>query len=83
MVSASNVINPGLPKLPYDTAKDFAAISVVADVPIILIVQPSLPVRSVSELVALAKTKPALQHVRHTVTTMSCRFEQQGGWLVF
>lgn len=58
MVSASHVINPGLRKLPYDTAKDFAAISIVADVPVILVVHPSLPVTTVPQLVALAKARP-------------------------
>ena len=58
MVSASHVINPGLRKLPYDTEKDFTAISIVADVPVILVVHPSLPVRTMPELVALAKAKP-------------------------
>lgn len=58
MVSASHVINPGLRKLPYDTAKDFTAISIVADVPVILVVHPSLPVKTVPQLVALAKARP-------------------------
>jgi len=58
MVTASHVTNPGLRKLPYDTEKDFAAISIVVDVPVILVVHPSLPVRTVPELVALAKAKP-------------------------
>jgi tripartite-type tricarboxylate transporter receptor subunit TctC len=58
MVTASHVTNPGLRKLPYDTEKDFAAIAIVVDVPVILVVHPSLPVRTVPELVALAKAKP-------------------------
>lgn len=58
MVSASHVTNPSLRKLPYDTEKDFAAISVVVDVPVILVVHPSLPVRTVPELIALAQAKP-------------------------
>lgn len=58
MVSASHVINPGLRKLPYDTRKDFTAISIVADVPVVLVVHPSLPVKTVPELVALAKARP-------------------------
>lgn len=58
MVSASHVINPGLRKLPYDTTKDFTAISIVADVPVILVVHPSLPVKTVPQLVALAKARP-------------------------
>lgn len=58
MVSASHVTNPSLRKLPYDTEKDFAAISVVVDVPVILVVHPSLPVRTVPELITLAQAKP-------------------------
>ena len=45
-------------KLPYDPAKDYAPITVLATVPNILIVHPSVPARSVAELIALAKAKP-------------------------
>src|SRR5687767_10399344 len=41
-------------KLPYDTLKDLAPITVVATQPFLLVVHPSLPVKSVKELVALA-----------------------------
>ncbi len=58
MVTASHVTNPSLRKLPYNTEKDFSAISIVAEVPVILVVHPSLPVRSVNDLIALAKAKP-------------------------
>ncbi|HEV2009393.1 MAG TPA: tripartite tricarboxylate transporter substrate binding protein [Burkholderiales bacterium] len=45
-------------KLPYDSLKDFAAVGQVASVPYVLVVAPSLGVKSVSELIALAKQKP-------------------------
>lgn len=45
-------------KLPYDAIKDFAPISLVADAPFVLLIHPSLPVRSVKELIALAKARP-------------------------
>jgi tripartite-type tricarboxylate transporter receptor subunit TctC len=52
-------INPTLfGSLPFDPVRDFAPISLVADVPLILVVHPSLPVKSVKELVALAKARP-------------------------
>jgi tripartite-type tricarboxylate transporter receptor subunit TctC len=44
--------------LPYDPAADFAPVALVASVPFVLIVNPSLPVHSVPELIALAKQKP-------------------------
>jgi tripartite-type tricarboxylate transporter receptor subunit TctC len=44
-------------KVPFDTAKDFAPIALVAEVPFVLVVNPSLPVKSVAELVALVKSK--------------------------
>jgi tripartite-type tricarboxylate transporter receptor subunit TctC len=51
--------NPALQKkLPYDTVKDFAPVALVALVPSFLVVHPSLPVKSVRELVALAKARP-------------------------
>ncbi len=55
----SHAINPGIyPKLGYDTQKDFAPISVLASLPVVLAVEPSVPAASVRELVALAKAKP-------------------------
>ncbi|MEO7726136.1 MAG: tripartite tricarboxylate transporter substrate binding protein [Burkholderiales bacterium] len=45
-------------KLAYDPVKDFAPVILVASQPNILVVHPSLPVRSVKELIALAKSKP-------------------------
>ncbi len=45
-------------KLPYDPVKDLAPIIVIGPVPNILVVNPSVPVTSVKELVALAKSKP-------------------------
>jgi len=47
-------------KLPYDPAKDYAPITVLAAVPNVLIVHPSVPVRSLAELIALAKSKPGM-----------------------
>ncbi len=53
------VINPALSlKMPYDTVKDFAPVTLVVVQPLCLVVHPSLPVKSVKELVALAKAKP-------------------------
>jgi tripartite-type tricarboxylate transporter receptor subunit TctC len=45
-------------KLPYDPAKDIALLAVVATVPFVLVVSPSLPVNSVDDLIALAKQRP-------------------------
>lgn len=51
--------NPSLyKKIPYDAAKDFEPISMMALGPNILVVHPSLPVNSVKDLIALAKAKP-------------------------
>ncbi len=46
------------PKLPYEVNRDFAPVILFAMVPNMLIVHPSLPVRSVRELIALAKSRP-------------------------
>ena len=52
-------VNPFiLRKLPYDTEKDFVPVSLVATVTQVLLVHPSVPVRSVKEFIALAKVKP-------------------------
>lgn len=59
MAFTSHVTNPSLhPKLPYDTLNDFAPVTMVAVVPSVLLVHPSLPVRSVKELIAFAKRRP-------------------------
>ena len=52
-------VNPSIyPKLPYDPVKSFTPVAWVASVPNVLVVHPSVPARSVKELVALAKAKP-------------------------
>ena len=59
MAYHSHVINPALyPKLPFDTVKAFAPITQVAVQPQLLNVHPSLPARTVKELIALAKARP-------------------------
>jgi tripartite-type tricarboxylate transporter receptor subunit TctC len=56
---ATLAINPHLyQKLPYDVAKDFMPISLAATISNCLVVHPSLPVKSVKDLVALAKKRP-------------------------
>jgi tripartite-type tricarboxylate transporter receptor subunit TctC len=49
---------PLLQKMPFDPAKDFSPITLVSRSPNILVVHPSLPVKSVKELIALAKARP-------------------------
>jgi hypothetical protein len=45
-------------KLPYDPVKDFVPVALIGIVPYVLTVSPNLPARNLSELIALAKTKP-------------------------
>lgn len=47
-----------IPNLPYDTLKSFAPITMVSSVGLLLVINPSLPVRTVAELVAFAKARP-------------------------
>ena len=57
--AGSHSVNPGLyRKLPYDPLRDFAPVTLVSSAPNILIVHPSLPVKSVKDLIALAKMRP-------------------------
>jgi tripartite-type tricarboxylate transporter receptor subunit TctC len=59
LASVTHGINPGLvPKLPYDSVRDFTPISMVATSPNVLVVNAQLPVRTVKELIALAKARP-------------------------
>jgi tripartite-type tricarboxylate transporter receptor subunit TctC len=58
-VAASFSMSPSLyQNLPFDPVRDFAPISLLSSLPNILVVHPSLPVKSVKELVALAKARP-------------------------
>ncbi|MEI6320313.1 MAG: tripartite tricarboxylate transporter substrate binding protein [Pseudomonadota bacterium] len=59
LVTSTFAINPSLQsKMPYDPVKDFAPVTLVARTPYVMVVHPSLPVRTVKELVALAKARP-------------------------
>ena len=59
MGTIANTINASLyPKLNFDFARDLAPIAAVASVPNLLVVHPSLPARSVQELIRLAKAQP-------------------------
>jgi tripartite-type tricarboxylate transporter receptor subunit TctC len=59
IVSIAHAVNPALhSKLNYDPIKSFTPISIFATGPNVLVVNPTLPVNSVKELVALAKQKP-------------------------
>lgn len=57
--SGQMTINPViLPKHPYDPVRDFAAITTLAQFPMVIAVNPSFPAKSIAELVALARAKP-------------------------
>lgn len=59
VVLAAHAINASLyPKLPYDTRKDFAPVSLVANLPMILAASPSLRANTVPELIAEARAAP-------------------------
>ena len=59
VTSISHTINPSVRKnLPFDAVRDFAPVTLIADAPNFLVVHPSLPVKSVKELVALARARP-------------------------
>jgi tripartite-type tricarboxylate transporter receptor subunit TctC len=59
MMSLTLTVNPSLyRKLPYDTVKDLIPVSLIASAPLMLVVNPSLPVKSVKELIDHAKANP-------------------------
>src|SRR5262245_60256321 len=58
LITTTHTVNPGLlKKLPYDTIRDFSPLSLALSQPNILAVHPSVPAKSVKELVAYAKSK--------------------------
>ncbi|HEV7803124.1 MAG TPA: tripartite tricarboxylate transporter substrate binding protein [Burkholderiales bacterium] len=59
MVNSGHTANPGLyPRLPYDSIRDFAPVSLVATLPNLLVIHPSLPVKDFPQFVRLARTRP-------------------------
>lgn len=59
LVPAGHAANPSLYKnLPYDQARDLAAVTLLASGPLVLVVNPSLPVHSTQALIALARQRP-------------------------
>lgn len=61
-ISAMSILPSLNPKLPYDPVRDFAPISLAATSPNLVVVHPSLPVKSMQELIALAKARPNQLH---------------------
>jgi tripartite-type tricarboxylate transporter receptor subunit TctC len=61
-ISAMSILPSLYPKMAYDTARDFAPITLAAIGPNLLVVHPSLPVRSVKDLIALARARPGQLH---------------------
>jgi tripartite-type tricarboxylate transporter receptor subunit TctC len=59
ITAGSFMINPSLMrKLPYDTVRDFQPLGLIVDVPTGIVVHPSLPVKTLKQLIALAKAQP-------------------------
>ena len=64
MVSLGHAFNPSyLAKLPYDTLKDFAAVTMIASSPNLLVVNPSLPASTIAEFLAYARANPGKVNV--------------------
>lgn len=63
----THAINASLyKKLPYDSIKDFAPVMLVTSTPLMLVLHPSVPAKSVKELIALAKAKPGQLNIAHS-----------------
>ena len=59
MISASATIHPSVSaSVPYDVAKDFSHVTLLASTAFIVVVNPALPVKSIKDLIALAKKRP-------------------------
>ena len=68
MVSGSYAVNAGLYKLPYDPLNGIDTVTLVGTSPFIVALNPSVPVKNVKELIALAKAKPASLNYASTGT---------------
>src|SRR5437588_8333157 len=58
LMTGTHAINPALYKTNYDMVRDFAPVTLIGSTPFVLAVHPSVPVKSVAELIKLAKEKP-------------------------
>ena len=58
LATGTHTINPNFFKLTYDMVRDFTPITLIATIPFVLTVHPSLPVKTVGELIKLAKARP-------------------------
>ena len=68
--SLASAVNPWLYKLPYDPLKSFAPVSILVAAPNVVTVNPGLPVKNISELLTLARSKPGeLQYASSGVGT--------------
>lgn len=56
--ATGHTVNPSLLKLPYDTAKDFAPLSLLVKVPALLVVPPGSPAKTVQDVIRVAREKP-------------------------
>ena len=71
VMSSSLWIGQLLRKVPYDAVRDFAPITLADRAPNVLVVHPSLPVRSVRELIALARSRPGMLNYSSAGTASS------------
>jgi tripartite-type tricarboxylate transporter receptor subunit TctC len=77
-IFSGHVVNPSLyAKLPFDTVRDFAAVTMLATNESVLVVHPSLPVKSVRELIALAKANPG----KYTIGALTSSSQHLGSEL--
>lgn len=86
VVDTAFTINPGLfgARLPYDTKRDFTPVSLLARTSLVLVVPETLPVKTVQDLVALAKAKPGTLTMANaglgTAVHLGCeQFRQEAG----
>lgn len=58
VVSVNHAVNAALYRTPFDTVKDFSALSILYSVPLVLVTAPDFPAKSAQELAAMVKAKP-------------------------
>jgi tripartite-type tricarboxylate transporter receptor subunit TctC len=55
---SSQAINPAMSKVGYDPLKDFTPVAALASIPFVLVAHPSMPAKSIADVIALAKARP-------------------------
>lgn len=81
VVSNNHVVNPSVYKnIPFDSLADITPITILGATPFVLVAHPSVPAKTVQELIALARAKPGVLNYGSSATAPSCTWARPCLW---